>query len=172
MSTSFNHNYSLLCARVNTNEQCHHFPPNCAYLSPVLGFPITFYKFCVKKSFLLWIFYILVSTELIFHYKFTKRHLDLKVPQTAGNKASCSKCGFKHTRPVGNRCKRTLNSSSPTLRDAHSSDEEVVAEPNQQPDTAVCSSTGTGHSTQKNCSLKLQTGRHQIGLNFKESARH
>ena len=59
------------------------------------------------------------------------------MPQSAGNKASCSKCGFKHTRPVENRCKRTLNSSAPTLRDAHSSDEEVVAEPNQQLDTAA-----------------------------------
>ena len=61
------------------------------------------------------------------------------MPQTApnGNVASCSRCGFKHARPVGNHCKKTLNSSAPRLRDAHSSDVEVVAQSSQQLDTAA-----------------------------------
>ena len=38
---------------------------------------------------------------------------------------TCSKCGVKHSRPVGVRCKRTLNISAPTIRETHSSDYEV-----------------------------------------------
>ena len=68
--------------------------------------------------------------------KFYQRDtLGLKMPQTAGSKAACSKCGFKHNRPVGIRCKRALNSSAPTLRDANNSDEEGVAERSQQLNT-------------------------------------
>ena len=59
------------------------------------------------------------------------------MPQTAGSKATCSKCGFKHTRPVGVRCKRAFNSSAPTLRDTNNSDEEVVAENSKQLNTAA-----------------------------------
>ena len=68
--------------------------------------------------------------------KFYQRDtLGLKMPQTAESKAACSKCGFKHNRPVGIRCKRALNSSAPTLRDANNSDEEGVAERSQQLNT-------------------------------------
>ena len=31
------------------------------------------------------------------------------------NLVFCSKCGLKHPRPVGNRCKRTLNVSAPVV---------------------------------------------------------
>ena len=35
-----------------------------------------------------------------------------------------SKCGIKHVRPVGVRCKRALNISAPAIIDSHSSDDE------------------------------------------------
>ena len=38
--------------------------------------------------------------------------------------ASCSRCGTKHPRPVGTRCKRTLNVSAPNIREHQSSDED------------------------------------------------
>ena len=31
------------------------------------------------------------------------------------NTAFCTKCGIKHPRPVGNRCKRTFNISAPII---------------------------------------------------------
>ena len=49
------------------------------------------------------------------------------------SKASCSKCGISHVRPVGVRCKRVLNIIALPIRDNHSSDEELHAVDNQTP---------------------------------------
>ena len=45
---------------------------------------------------------------------------------SASSKASCTRCGIKHPRPVGIRCKRTLNSSAPTMPSNQSVEEEDI----------------------------------------------
>ena len=96
-------------------------------------------------------------------FQLNVRTLGLQMPQTSGNMANCSQCGFKHTRLVRNRCKRTLNTSAPNLRDVHSSDEDVVTETSKQLNTAAPQEqvVASGASVASNSSL-----------NFEESARH
>ena len=40
-------------------------------------------------------------------------------PSRPGTVAQCSKCGLKHQRPVGVRCRRNLNLSAPVITDSH-----------------------------------------------------
>ena len=57
-----------------------------------------------------------------------------------GTVAQCNKCGLKHQRPVGVRCRRNLNVSAPLLMEVHDEQPEqqssIVAE---QPKAAVAS---------------------------------
>ena len=139
--------------KLTTNEQCQPSRQSVPYLSTVLESPCHFYEFCVRKSFYCGYF--------TFFKNYFNLHdtLGLKMPQTAGIKeASCSRCGFKHSRPVGIRCKRTLNSSTAALRDAHSSDEEAVAHHNMWSTCGYYSSTGASCSIWRYCSFQLQPG--------------
>ena len=47
------------------------------------------------------------------------------------NIANCAKCGIKHTRPVGVRCKRLLNVSAPVTESHSSMDSDSFIAPNQ-----------------------------------------
>ena len=61
--------------------------------------------------------------------------------------ASCSKCGVKHTRPVGVRCKRLLNISAPAMRDSSDTGDESQLIDSQLPldtEDQGQNSSGTG----------------------------
>ena len=45
--------------------------------------------------------------------------------------ANCAKCGIKHSRPVGVRCKRFLNVSAPVTESHSSMDSDSFIAPNQ-----------------------------------------
>ena len=45
--------------------------------------------------------------------------------------ANCTKCGIKHSRPVGVRCKRLLNVSAPVTESHSSMDSDSFIAPNQ-----------------------------------------
>ena len=53
------------------------------------------------------------------------------------NMAGCSRCGIRHTRPVGNRCKRLLNVSAPVVSETHHEDQ---TDTNQQADQQTAGS--------------------------------
>ena len=67
---------------------------------------------------------------------------------------SCSRCGIKHSRPVGNRCKRILNISAPVVSDMQQDDQENISQQADQQASgshhlsgACASSPGTGLKT-------------------------
>ena len=73
---------------------------------------------------------------------------------THTNMAGCSRCGIRHTRPVGNRCKRLLNVSAPVVSETHQDNQadtsqqaDQRATESQQPLGESALSVGTGSKT-------------------------
>ena len=75
--------------------------------------------------------------------------------------ANCTKCGCKHSRPVGVRCKRQLNASAPALQiDTNQSVQDVTppmddASGTNPPavDTAHSVSSSSANTSQMNSKL-------------------
>ena len=82
--------------------------------------------------------------------------LDTMSKSTYTNMAGCSRCGIKHTRPVGNRCKRLLNISAPVVSERQQDDQADISQQADQQATGSqhvlgesASSAGTGSKTSK-----------------------
>ena len=61
---------------------------------------------------------------------------------THTNMAGCSRCGIRHTRPVGNRCKRLLNVSAPVGSETHQEDQADTSQQADQQATGSQQSLG------------------------------
>ena len=65
---------------------------------------------------------------------------------THTNIAGCSRCGIRHTRPVGNRCKRLLNVSAPVGSETHQEDQADTSQQADQQATGSQQSLGESAS--------------------------
>ena len=68
--------------------------------------------------------------------------------------ANCTKCGVKHSRPVGIRCKRQLNISAPL---SHPAPAHSDGEPDETPVEG-----GTGKIVNKNLELESKITHYEI----------
>ena len=78
----------------------------------------------------------------------------------------CTKCGIKHSRPVGVRCKKLLNNSAPVVESNSELDSDSFIAPNQQAaqqaapgssssGSSAASAAGSSHTASANMEAKL-----------------
>ena len=81
-----------------------------------------------------------------FSTTFSNSYWKMSASQNAAQ-ANCTKCGIKHSRPVGVRCKRLLNISAPVMDSNSELDSDSFIAPNQAAAQPASGSSSSGSSS-------------------------